>query len=434
MTPGLISVIIPVFNTVEFLPECLDSVLAQSYLNLQIICIDDGSTDGSQNILQEYKQRDDRIILVTQNNRGASAAKNRGLDIATGEFLAIVDSDDRLMPEAFLNLHGAIMSYRLDIAHGSFTCLSYYSGRKKHFADQRILTGMQKVKALLEHDIHHDPWAKLYRRSLFSENNLRYEEDIHYSTDFLMVYQLFHFANSVKGIPDEVYEKKNLRPDSLTYNLKSDKYVSDRIQVRSRVADFLKSKNVWEIHKKNFRKHNKWFFEIILVNHVIFQLKGTSCRSFNSIIGLCRAGLPEFCLVEEDILRNIIRSYTSHSGVILRFLPEDRRRINEYIGEYLVTVPIDELKLSPSEKRLVQQNGKALFRRASNIFLVFYYRTCNLEIWKSRFSRLNRQSANMNISIWRMFLIWLGSNARRYWDLWRQQDSGQRGTQRKQVM
>ena len=101
MQTPLISVIIPVYNVEAYLPRCLDSVIQNTYRNLEIICVDDGSTDGSPEILRDYAQRDARITLITKENGGVSSARNAGLDRATGEFVAFIDSDDFVHPQYF---------------------------------------------------------------------------------------------------------------------------------------------------------------------------------------------------------------------------------------------------------------------------------------------------------------------------------------------
>ena len=98
MQTPLISVIIPVYNVEAYLPRCLDSVIQNTYRNLEIICVDDGSTDGSPEILRDYAQRDARITVITKENGGVSSARNAGLDRATGEFVAFIDSDDFVHP------------------------------------------------------------------------------------------------------------------------------------------------------------------------------------------------------------------------------------------------------------------------------------------------------------------------------------------------
>ena len=90
----LVSVIIPVYNTAEYLPRCLESILSNTYSNLELICINDGSTDNSLNVLNYYANLDSRIIVINQQNSGVSASRNVGLDHASGEYIAFIDSDD----------------------------------------------------------------------------------------------------------------------------------------------------------------------------------------------------------------------------------------------------------------------------------------------------------------------------------------------------
>ena len=97
----MLSVIIPVYKVEQYLCRCIDSVLAQTYTDLEIILVDDGSPDGSGAICDEYAAKDSRIKVIHQKNAGVSAARNAGMDLASGEYLAFIDSDDFIEPEMF---------------------------------------------------------------------------------------------------------------------------------------------------------------------------------------------------------------------------------------------------------------------------------------------------------------------------------------------
>lgn len=99
-----VSLIVPIYNTAKYLPACLDSILAQTYKNLEIILIDDGSTDNSGKIADDYAKKDSRVKVIHQKNSGQSAARNRGLKLATGDFLGFIDSDDEIEPTFVENL------------------------------------------------------------------------------------------------------------------------------------------------------------------------------------------------------------------------------------------------------------------------------------------------------------------------------------------
>ncbi len=112
----LISIIVPVYQVKEYVGECIESLLTQTYTNLEILLVDDGSTDGSGAICDQYAGRDDRVRVVHQENQGPSVARNAGLDCAKGEYIAFVDSDDVVLPDFIETLFGLVKKYQADIA------------------------------------------------------------------------------------------------------------------------------------------------------------------------------------------------------------------------------------------------------------------------------------------------------------------------------
>ena len=120
MGQSVISVIIPVYNVEQYLPRCLDSVLSNTYRNLEIICVDDGSTDGSAAILQDYAKKDSRIVVITKENGGVSSARNAGLDRMTGEFVTFIDSDDFVHPQYVELLYHALLECGTSVAIRGF--------------------------------------------------------------------------------------------------------------------------------------------------------------------------------------------------------------------------------------------------------------------------------------------------------------------------
>ena len=115
----VISVIIPVYNAEKYLEKCLNSVIKQTLKDIEIICINDGSTDGSLNILQKYSEKDKRFIIIDQKNSGQSVARNKGLSVAKGEFIGFVDSDDWIDDDFYEKLYDAAIEYKADIAAGN---------------------------------------------------------------------------------------------------------------------------------------------------------------------------------------------------------------------------------------------------------------------------------------------------------------------------
>ena len=119
-----VSVIIPVYNTENYLKKCLDSVLAQTLKEIEIICVDDGSTDKSLDIVKRYQEIDNRFIILKQNNQFAGAARNNGLKIARGEYIAFLDADDFYVTNALEQLYEKAKRYKLDFIKGRFYYLN----------------------------------------------------------------------------------------------------------------------------------------------------------------------------------------------------------------------------------------------------------------------------------------------------------------------
>ena len=116
----LVSAIIPVYNVEKYICECIESVINQTYKNLQIIIINDGSIDNSKNLCNKYANKDNRIIIVNKKNGGAASAKNIGIDIAEGDYIAFLDGDDYLNLDAIEYMVNLIENYNSDIAHCDF--------------------------------------------------------------------------------------------------------------------------------------------------------------------------------------------------------------------------------------------------------------------------------------------------------------------------
>ena len=168
----LISVIVPVYNVEKYLPKCLDSLLAQTWKNLEIIVVDDGSPDNSWDIMQEYARRDSRVRLIRQKNSGLSAARNAGIDAARGEWLGFLDSDDYVAPEMYERLYCAAAEQEAQMAVCSFVYVTL-DGKPIPCASpitkDEVLTGIQMMERLAEPQnwYYITAWNRLYQRKLF---------------------------------------------------------------------------------------------------------------------------------------------------------------------------------------------------------------------------------------------------------------------------
>ena len=207
---ALISIIIPVYNVADYLSRCIKSVLSQSYTNIEVILIDDGSTDGSCGICDDYAGKDDRIKVIHQQNDGVSSARNAGIDIATGEYIGFVDSDDWIEPDMYEKLFNAVNGSGKRIA----VC-GYVEEREGNKYSLNWLcpelAGVVSRDTVL-HDIAYVSYFgqsmcnKLFSRSLFeSDYPTRVDTGLHVGEDALFVIGAFLKTDGLVYVPESLY-------------------------------------------------------------------------------------------------------------------------------------------------------------------------------------------------------------------------------------
>lgn len=187
-----ISVIVPVYLVEAYLPRCLDSILSQSYSNLEVILIDDGSPDRSGEICDEYARRDKRIRVIHQANQGVSAARNAGLAAATGDWIGFVDGDDWIDSDMYEYLHGLVSKYHSSFAQCGFF-LEYPSGCKKVYTPDSVLRlkcGEYSYLQSLCKYFSCSCWCKLFRRRKI----LQLQFDLAYSVGEDLLFNLNFFS------------------------------------------------------------------------------------------------------------------------------------------------------------------------------------------------------------------------------------------------
>lgn len=194
-----ISVVVPIYNVERYLSQCVDSILQQTFVDFELILVDDGSTDNSFDICKKYERLDSRIKIVHQENEGLSSARNAGIDIASGRYIMFVDSDDFLLPGMIDELHSICTKYKADIS-----CCDYMRCREDGaICDAKNMPTNSnvniyiddKMKVFLEgKSFSVTAWGKLYRTDLFSK--VRYPIGM-YHEDVYTTYKLIHLANKI---------------------------------------------------------------------------------------------------------------------------------------------------------------------------------------------------------------------------------------------
>lgn len=182
MSRPKVSIIVPVYNTERFLPQCLDSILAQTYSDWECLLIDDGSTDNSGKICDEYSVKDGRFRVYHEENHGVSTARNIGLANAGGEWLAFADADDWLLPDALSYLYNEAITYDVDIVTAN--ALRCENGKQTPVLK---ITDCVYDKAVVTHLKHHALWGQMLRKAIIDEAHIRFVDGLSYSEDWVFL-------------------------------------------------------------------------------------------------------------------------------------------------------------------------------------------------------------------------------------------------------
>ena len=203
----MISIIIPVYNVEKYLPQCIDSVLAQSYRNFELILVDDGSPDGSPSICDRYACKDNRVKVIHQQNSGVSTARNNGIDNAKGEWITFIDSDD-FVESDYLERFQAGKDDADLIVQG----LEYYDNRNGSFFKQVKVETITLEQDNFKHIIERNdllrlgyPVAKTYRRSLLSDK-IRFNTSISFHEDHIFVFEAMMASKSIRLVDTMAYK------------------------------------------------------------------------------------------------------------------------------------------------------------------------------------------------------------------------------------
>lgn len=231
-----ISVIVPIYNVEKYLARCLDSVVGQTFRDIEIICVNDGSTDKSLSIAEQYAKKDGRISLINQENKGLSAARNVGMRIARGKYISFVDSDDWIDLDFLEKLYDAAESCGADAACSEIK-RPHASGKnpyKLKFESSQVLSAVSDKYRVLEIPRRCYVWNKIYLRSELERQNLRFVEgrmfeDVYFTPRFLFD------CKKIITVPGVSYNYW-ANPESISRKLR-DKNQIDLLAAR---ADFIK--------------------------------------------------------------------------------------------------------------------------------------------------------------------------------------------------
>lgn len=199
----LVSIVVPVYNVEKYLKRCLDSLLVQTYNNIEIIIIDDGSTDSSREICDEYKQKDPRINVVHKENGGLADARNVGIDCSKGDYIFFVDSDDWVSKNCIEVLINEMINNSVEIVVGRHNERKIFKDYEKtEIKSVKFLDKEKALEAYLYQRISSSAWAKLYKRDLFKD--IRYPKGKLYE-DVVVTFLLLEKTNRIAIVDAPIY-------------------------------------------------------------------------------------------------------------------------------------------------------------------------------------------------------------------------------------
>ena len=242
---SMVSIIVPIYNIEGYIRECIDSILAQTYSDFELILVDDGSPDNCGRICDEYAEKDVRIKVIHKENGGLTSARNAGLSVAKGDWIMHVDGDDWIEPDMIESLIEAANATEADLVFGDFMKYGPYAGNHKlptWSIDKK--DSMSRYIAYMMTTI----WGSIAKRSLYTEHCLKSPDGVSYCEDFHLIVRLCHFAKKIVNVHRPFYHYR-YRPTSIMSNM-SRKTEADEQWVYQDIIRFFKEQGVYEDYRK----------------------------------------------------------------------------------------------------------------------------------------------------------------------------------------
>ncbi len=317
-----VSIVIPVYNAEKYLNQCLDSLINQTYKNLEIICVNDGSKDSSLNILNEYAKKDARIKIVTQNNQGGAIARNTGLKYITGEYLLIVDADDYFAIDMVEKFYNKAIATDADIV----LCNNYlFDNQTKSIKPQHSIKNdyplpktetfnYKNYKDYIFNFTYGCTWNKFYKTNLILSNNLQFQ-NVKIVEDVYFVFSSLVLAEKITLMEDEylIYYRVNTGTQNTT---KHNKFPLDFLKVLNLLSEYLEKTELLDDLKQSFINYAINLF-IFVYNNVDSKNKKLISNNFKKEI------VDKFNLNKKDktyFYRNNYNIICELQGIMSKFI------------------------------------------------------------------------------------------------------------------
>lgn len=262
----LISIIIPAYNVDKYIEQCLNSVINQTYKNLEIIVINDGSTDNTQQIIDRFSEIDRRIKIVHKENTGVSDTRNLGLEMASGEYIGFIDSDDEIKSEMYQTLLSHLINNDADIAHCGFeliskTCSKVFNGTNKIY----IQSQKEALTSLLKGDIFEpSSCTKLYKKQVLE--NLKFDSKVKFNEDLLFNVEAFLQSQKIVFHDVPLYKYK-YNPSSASRSTQNHEIQKSVLRVTQLLHDQLNGVGIDKVRNQFYVNKLISIYRAVFDNH-----------------------------------------------------------------------------------------------------------------------------------------------------------------------
>ena len=261
----MVSIIVPIYNAEQYLRRCVDSILNQEYTDFELLLVNDGSTDASGDICEEYGDRDPRVIVIQKENTGVSDSRNRALDLARGKYLQFLDSDDWITPDATRLFVRAAEEYGCDMVISDFyRVVGERLSTKGDIEEEGVLTREEFAAHMMENpaDFYYGVlWNKLYRRDIVEEHNLRMDTDINWCEDFMFNLEYIRYAKVFYALHAPIYYYVKRKGSLASQGINISKTVKMKLNVFEYYNNFYKHVLEEEDYEKNRLQVYRFFID-----------------------------------------------------------------------------------------------------------------------------------------------------------------------------
>jgi len=339
MNQPIISIIVPIYNVEKELPRCLESLITQTFKDIEIICVIDGSPDNSLRICEEYQSNEPRIVIVSQENQGLSGARNTGLARAKGKYIQFCDPDDYYSPDMCEKLHNAISLSNADLAIAGTRVL--YDQVPVVASDNECFRikgkGLTPVNEVVFRNTNVFSWNKIFKKSTIDAYNINFPVGLYYE-DACFLYKYLFVSKTIYYVPEYLYTYVRHDNSIMSNTFRKVPWAIDHVKILKDIKDFLRKNNL-----KNSYEIDVFLW--IVINYTRLAISWGTESAYDSAFEIASGLLADIsdnfiqgcpCVSKEDIAKLMLLKKSSKKMFLKTMDIEARRkRLKKILSPYM---------------------------------------------------------------------------------------------------